>query len=142
MEEPGRLHSTRSQSWTWLSDFIFFLSSIYSNADINSTSTNTPNDDIITSVWVGYDDNTPLKTTEYKYGQNIWFKATEKYEEGKEDIWYETPKNVNLVYVDPISGNLVDENAKVKKGVYFLKGSEPTSVQEVFDEKKDIPHEA
>ncbi|MBP3800406.1 MAG: monofunctional biosynthetic peptidoglycan transglycosylase, partial [Bacilli bacterium] len=100
------------------------------------------NDDIITSVWVGYDDNTPLKTTEYKYGQNIWFKATEKYEEGKEDIWYETPKNVNLVYVDPISGNLVDENAKVKKGVYFLKGSEPTSVQEVFDEKKDIPHEA
>ena len=100
------------------------------------------NNDIITSVWVGYDDNTPLKTTEYKYGQNIWFKATEKYEENKEDIWYETPKNVNLVYVDPISGNLVDENAKIKKGVYFLKGSEPTNIQEVFDEKKDIPHEA
>ena len=100
------------------------------------------NKDIITSVWVGYDDNTPLQTTEYKYGQNIWFKATEKYEENKDDVWYETPKNVNLVYVDPISGNLVDENAKVKKGVYFLKGSEPTNTQEVFDEKKDIPHEA
>ena len=100
------------------------------------------NKDIITSVWVGYDDNTPLQTTEYKYGQNIWFKATEKYEENKHDVWYETPKNVNLVYVDPISGNLVDENAKVKKGVYFLKGSEPTNTQEVFDEKKDIPHEA
>lgn len=100
------------------------------------------NKDIITSVWIGYDDNTPLQTTEYKYGQNIWFKATEKYEEGKDDVWYETPKNVNLVYVDPISGNLVDESAKVKKGVYFLKGSEPTNTQEVFDEKKDIPHEA
>ena len=100
------------------------------------------NDDIITSVWVGYDDNTPLNTSEYKYGQNIWFKTTEKYEEGKEDIWYETPKNVNLIYVDPISGNAVDESAKVKKGVYFLKGSEPTNIQEVFDEKKDIPKEA
>lgn len=100
------------------------------------------NDDIITSVWVGYDDNTPLKTTEYKYGQNIWFNATEKYEENKEDSWYETPKNVNLVYVDPISGNLATENTKVKKGVYFLKGSEPTNIQEVFDEKKEIPHEA
>lgn len=100
------------------------------------------NKDIITSVWVGYDDNTPLQTTEYKYGQNIWFKATEKYEEGKEDNWYETPKNVSLVYVDPISGSRVDENVKVKKGVYFLKGSEPNNTQEVFDEKKDIPHEA
>lgn len=100
------------------------------------------NDDIITSVWIGYDDNTALNTSEYKYGQNIWFKSTEKYEEDKDNVWYETPKNVHQVYVDPISGNLVDENAKVKKGVYFLKGTEPTSTQEVFDEKKDIPHEA
>lgn len=96
------------------------------------------NSDIITSVWVGYDDNTPLKTTEYKYGQNIWFKATEKYEEGKEDNWYEIPKNVTMVYVDPISGNRVDENTQVKKGVYFLKGSEPDVTQDVFDEKKDV----
>lgn len=99
------------------------------------------NDDIITSVWVGYDDNTTLSTNEYKYGQNIWFKATENYEDGKEDKWYKPPKNVNLVYVDPISGNAVDENAKVKKGVYFLKGTEPTNIQEVFDEKKNIHHE-
>ena len=100
------------------------------------------NSDIITSVWVGYDDNKALQTNEYKYGQNIWFKATEKYEEGKEDIWYETPKNVTMVYVDPISGNRVDENSKVKKGVYFLKGSEPGTTQEVFDEKKDMPIQA
>ena len=93
------------------------------------------NSDIITSVWIGYDNNQTLKTTEYKYGQNIWFKATEAYEEGKEDSWYEKPKNVSAVLVDPISGKAVGENATLKKMVYFIKGSEPNSVQEVFDEE-------
>ncbi len=93
------------------------------------------NNDIITSVWIGYDDNRDLKTTEYKYGQNIWFKATEKYEEGKEDKWYETPKNVTGVLVDPISGKAVGEEATKKKLVYFIKGSEPKDTLEVFDEK-------
>ena len=42
-----------AKSWTRLSDFTFFLSSIYSNADIISTSTDTPNADIITSTNTG-----------------------------------------------------------------------------------------
>ena len=93
------------------------------------------NSDIITSVWIGYDNNQTLKTSEYKYGQNIWYKATEAYEDGKEDKWYEKPKNVSAVLVDPISGKAVGEEATIKKMVYFIKGSEPSGVQEVFDEK-------
>lgn len=93
------------------------------------------NSDIVTSVWVGYDDNKTLSSNEYKYGQNIWYKTIEAYEEGKEDNWYETPTNVSAVLVDPISGKAVSENAKVKKLMYFIKGTEPTDTEQVFDEK-------
>ena len=79
------------------------------------------NNDIVTSVWIGYDNNKSLSTSEYKYGQNIWYKTI--------------PTNVSSVWVDPISGKAVDENAKVKKLMYFIKGSEPTDTQDVFDEK-------
>ena len=38
----------------------------------------------------------------------------------------------------------VSKTASVNDGIApdIINGSEPTSVQEVFDEKKDIPHEA
>lgn len=93
------------------------------------------NGDIVTSVWIGYDDNKELSTNEYKYGQNIWYKTIEDYEEGKEDSWYQTPNNISSVLVDPISGKAVREDAKVKKLMYFIKGTEPTDTQVVFDEK-------
>lgn len=93
------------------------------------------NKDIITSVWIGYDNNQTLQTTEYKYGQNIWYKAIESYEEGKEDSWYEVPKNVSSVIVEPISGKVVTEDSEKKKLMYFIKGTEPSDSEEVFDEK-------
>ncbi len=93
------------------------------------------NKDIVTSVWVGYDNNKKLETSEYKYGQEIWYKTIEAYEDGKENAWYQVPNNISSVLVDPISGKAVDDNAKVKKLMYFIKGTEPTEVQEVFDEK-------
>ena len=95
------------------------------------------NRDIITSVWIGYDNNQTLKTTEYKYGQNIWYKAIEAYEDGKEDAWYDIPKNVDGVFVDPISGKAANNETKNKKLMYFIKGTEPTETEEVFDEKID-----
>ncbi len=94
------------------------------------------NKDIVCAVWVGYDDNQALKTTEYKYAQNIWYESVEYYEKDKKDIdsWYTMPKNVTVVLVDPISGNPVDETAEKKKFMYFIKGTEPTNAFQTFDE--------
>ena len=92
------------------------------------------NKDIVCSVWVGYDDNKELSTSEYKYSQNIWYKSVEKYEENKKDEWYETPKNISSVFVDPISGKPVNENATKKKLMYFIKGSEPNITDHTFDQ--------
>lgn len=95
------------------------------------------NKDICTAVWIGYDDNTPLSTKEYKYAQNIWMNTVENYEDGKPDNWYDVPDNVSLVLVDPISGKPVDDSAKKKKIMYFIKGTEPSDTDQVFDQKLD-----
>jgi len=95
------------------------------------------NKDIVSAVWVGYDNNKNLSNTEYKYAQNIWYKSVEEYEKGKDNksSWYETPDNISSVLVDPISGKPVNEKATKKKMMYFLKGTEPSSTDKTFDEK-------
>ena len=93
------------------------------------------NKDVVCAVWVGYDDNSYLKSSEYKYSQNIWYKSIEGYENGKPDSWYELPKNVSAVLVDPISGKPATESTEKKKMMYFIKGTEPTDTMQTFDEK-------
>lgn len=93
------------------------------------------NKDLLTAVWVGYDNNQELKSSEYKYAQNIWLNSMERYLEGKDEGWYETPENVSSMLVDPISGKPALENAEKSKLMYFIKGSEPTDTNTVFDEK-------
>lgn len=93
------------------------------------------NRDIVTAVWIGYDDNKALSTSEYKYAQNIWFKTTEAYEAGKPEAWYEMPSNISAMFVEPISGKPVVDNTTKKKLMYFIKGTEPSSTDQTFDEK-------
>lgn len=91
--------------------------------------------DILTAVWVGYDDNTELKTNEYKYSQNIWLNTMEDYLKGKEDKWYTVPNNISAVLVNPITGKPTVDSDPKKKLMYFVKGSEPKDTDIVFDEK-------
>ena len=62
------------------------------------------NNDVVTAVWAGYDDNRNIDKSDYKYVRDIWYKSIETYELGKEDTWYEMPDNISAVLVDPISG--------------------------------------
>jgi len=108
---------------------------------IKSGTTNTDNwyigynKDILTSVWVGYDDNRDLVQEEYKYVGNIWYQSIESYEKDKEDSWYDIPSNITAVLVDPITGKPVTESSPRKKVMYFIKGTEPTGAEVVFDER-------
>jgi membrane carboxypeptidase/penicillin-binding protein len=94
------------------------------------------NNDILCAVWVGYDDNRTLNSSEYKYSQNIWYKTIEAYESGKdnEDVWYKIPKNVSGVFVEPISGKPIMDDVEKKKLMFFIKGTEPEISDPVFDE--------
>lgn len=94
------------------------------------------NKKIVCAVWVGYDNNKELSKKDYKYAQNIWYKTVESYEKNMkdEDVWYEKPKNVVGMLVEPISGKPATESGKKQKLMYFLKGTEPKETDTTFDE--------
>lgn len=94
------------------------------------------NNNILCAVWVGNDDNKELTTKDYKYAQNIWYKTVEEIEKdvSEEDGWYDKPKNVVGVLVEPISGKPLEDTSKNTKLVYFLKGTEPKISDPTFDE--------
>ena len=57
----------------------------------------------------------------------------EDFMEGKEDAWYEQPSNVVGVLVNPITGKPVTTNDGKQKLMYYIKGTEPTDSDPVFD---------
>lgn len=91
----------------------------------------------ITSVWVGYDENKEISSKEYQCAKNIWIDTMEAFLKDKEKTWYTKPNNVVGYLVDPISGKPANEESKHKKILYYLKGTEPTGNEMVFDEIKN-----
>ena len=91
----------------------------------------------VLGIWTGYDDNTKLDPNAHQYHKDIWIEAMEDYYKTHETSWYETPSNVVGVLVDPISGLPVEDNSTNKKILYYLKGTEPSNNQVVFDEIKE-----
>ena len=92
------------------------------------------NKDIVTAVWCGYDDSRELKSSEYKYAQNIWLYTMENYMKDKDDDWYKQPDNVVGVLVNPITGKPASDNDEKKIIEYYVKGTEPSEDDPVFDD--------
>lgn len=94
------------------------------------------NKNVLCAVWVGHDDNQELTKSDYKYAQNIWYKTVEDYQKDipEEEGWYDRPKNVVGLLVEPISGKPIADKEKNTKLVYFLKGTEPKETDPTFDE--------
>lgn len=86
------------------------------------------NKDVVTAIWTGYDDNTLLNNSEMKYSKLIWADSIEGYLKDKDDNWYTQPNNVVGVLVNPITGDLATENDINKKILYYIKGTEPTGL--------------
>lgn len=96
------------------------------------------NKDIVTAVWCGYDNNQALDASEYKYAQNMWINSIEGYMKDKEDQWYQAPSNVVGILVNPISGKPATDMDTKKKVMYYIKGTEPSDSDPVFDEIASI----
>ena len=83
------------------------------------------NPNVVVSVWTGYDDNRKLSSSEYKYAKNIWADTIENYLREKEYRWYEKPDNVVGVITDLNTGRQATNESKLKKILYYIKGTEP-----------------
>ena len=95
------------------------------------------NKNVVTSVWVGYDDNKDLETPDYKYVKKIWANTMEKYLKDKDNTWYLKPNNVVGVFVDPITGELANEKTKKRKIFYYIDGTEPMNIYSVLKEEEN-----
>ena len=83
------------------------------------------NPDVVIGVWTGYDDNRKLSNKEYKYAKNIWADTIENYLRDKKESWYEKPDNVVGVLTDVNTGKVATNDSKLKKILYYIKGTEP-----------------
>ena len=94
----------------------------------------------VLSIWNGYDNNRIINSKANGYHKNIWIDTMEEYLKNDKDEWYEMPKDVVGVPVNPVSGKISDKDNK-KSIFYFLRGTEPTyknmDLETAFKEEKN-----
>lgn len=84
------------------------------------------NKDIVLGIWSGYDNSSKTDTTVGKQIRSMWVETIENYFQDKKAHWYKTPKNVVGSLVDPISGQITNENNKKATIFYYIKGTQPS----------------
>ena len=92
------------------------------------------NQDVVVGVWSGYDDNKTTETGDGKQIKYMWADIVENYNKDKENTWYDLPSNIVGVLVDPISGEVANENTKNATMFYYIKGTEPTYQNDSLEE--------
>ena len=144
-------------TYTYDKDFIDYnyptlislLPQITNKYSIKSGTTNTDmwiigyNKNAVLGVWTGYNNNNYFSSNETSYHKDIWINTMEKYLKNKDNSWYNAPNNIVGVLVNPLTGEISNDDSKKKKMFYFVKGTEPHSEREydldaVFKEENII----
>ena len=63
----------------------------------------------------------------------MWSDIVENYLSNKDSTWYDLPNNVVGVLVDPISGEVANESTKNPTMFYYIKGTEPTYIDDSME---------
>ncbi len=92
------------------------------------------NKDILVGTWLGYDDNIETNNSDSLMMKYFWVDVMENYLKDKEDNWYETPSNVIGVFVDPISGEVTNNENDKKTLFYYIKGTQPNAENNTMEE--------
>ena len=125
---------------------ISLLPKITKKYAVKSGTTNTDmwiigyNKKCVLSIWNGYDNNKIINSGDKGYHKNIWIDTMEDYLKDEKNEWYEMPKDVVGVPVNPITGEINSKDNK-KKIFYFLRGTEPiyknNDLETAFKEEKN-----
>ncbi len=83
------------------------------------------NKNAVLGVWTGYDDNRNFSSEVSNFHKDIWIETMENYLKDKDNTWYDAPDNIVGVLVNPITGELIDNEEEKGKIFYFLRGTEP-----------------
>lgn len=107
---------------------INMVSSITNKYAIKSGSTNTDawvagyNPQVVLISWQGYDDNKKIENNVVSNNKDSWISSMEYYFKYNDATWYETPKNVSGILVNPITGEN-PKNSDKKRILYFINGT-------------------
>lgn len=85
------------------------------------------NSDALLGTWIGYDDNSLTKSGDSALLKNLWIDIMENYLKDKETTWYDMPDNVVSVLVDPITGEIANNDTKNATLFYYIKGTQPNN---------------
>ncbi|MDQ0417821.1 1A family penicillin-binding protein [Croceifilum oryzae] len=82
--------------------------------------------DLVTTVWVGFDQNQKLNHNQAKISQHVWGRFMGLATLGKPSKIFAVPSGVKAVYIDDESGKLAHPDQKNARLEYFMAGTEPT----------------
>ncbi|WP_044641388.1 transglycosylase domain-containing protein [Risungbinella massiliensis] len=81
--------------------------------------------DLVTSVWVGYDQGRKISNWEGKLSQYIWGHYMRDATKRNPSSDFTPPEDVTGVYVDEASGFLTSKDTPNARFEYFVRGTEP-----------------
>lgn len=97
--------------------------------------------DLVTTVWVGYDQGKKIAHHETKKAQYIWANYMKKALTRTKNHRFKVPKGVRGVYIDPKTGYLSTPFCKHSRLEYFVAGTEPTSYCPLHPTPKSLTEE-
>jgi penicillin-binding protein 2D len=107
----------------------------------------TPNDSwmvgyapqLVTGVWVGYDNNEELHdVNDTGYSKRIWAYFMEGALKNKQILSFDQPEGVTAVTINPQNGKLATESCPVTRISYYEKGTEPVEFCDEHGVSKEI----
>jgi penicillin-binding protein 1B len=87
--------------------------------------------DLLTVVWVGFDDNQPVGLSGAQAALPIWTQFMMRALSGRASQPFEVPDTISFVEIDPQSGQLPSPHCPRVVREAFLPGTEPTRVCEL-----------
>ena len=87
--------------------------------------------DLLTVVWVGFDDNQPVGLTGSQTALPIWVTFMTRALAGRPDVAFEVPDGVSFADIDPANGQAASPNCPAVVREAFLFGTEPTKLCEL-----------
>jgi penicillin-binding protein 1B len=82
--------------------------------------------ELLTVVWVGFDDNQPVGLSGSQAALPIWIQFMKAALAGRSSVPFDVPEGITFVDIDPLSGKLATPSCPKRFTEAFRAGSEPT----------------
>ncbi len=84
--------------------------------------------ELLTVVWVGFDDNQPIGLSGAQAALPIWTQFMKAALAGRPNTAFEVPEGITFAEIDPETGKLVTPRCPKSFNEAFLSGTEPTTI--------------